>query len=218
MATLPQTPGQEWPKGLTPRYRLFRNTVLLLCRILLGLSLHGEKNAPERGPLVLAANHFRYMDPIFVCVAVPRRVQWMAKKEIFLPGLRRFFALLGAFPVDREGGGRAALKNAINLLSQGWALGIFPEGTHKQGGGERDAKSGVSMLAVRGRARVVPIHLGKIPTPLARLRGDRFHVRVGSPIDIDNTLKGREAYKEAAERVLRTIYSLPEQESERQRV
>lgn len=210
MATLPSTTGQEWSQGMTPRYRIFRRIVVFLGKILLGLCLHGEKLAPERGPLILAANHTRYLDPIFVCIAVPRRVQWMAKKEIFIPGLRKFFALLGAFPVDRQRGGRAALRAAFNLLSEGWALGIFPEGTHKQKTEEdREAKSGVSMLAVRGRALVTPIHLGKIPTPLGRLRGECFHIHLGDTIAIDNTLKGREAYKKAAEEVLATIYSLP---------
>lgn len=210
MATLPTPAGQEWPEGMTWRYRLFRRIVLLVGRVFLGLHLHGEKRAPERGPLILAANHTRYLDPVFVCMAVPRRVQWMAKKEIFVPGLRKFFALLGAFPVDRQGGGRSALRTALNLLSEGWALGIFPEGTHKQTARDRRAKSGVSMLAVRGGARVIPIHLGKVPTPVARVRGDRFHIYVGNPITIDSTLKGREAYREAAEEVMATIYSLPE--------
>ncbi|MDQ4106604.1 MAG: 1-acyl-sn-glycerol-3-phosphate acyltransferase, partial [Actinomycetota bacterium] len=149
------------------------------------------------------------LDPVFVCMAVPRRVQWMAKKEIFFPGLRGFFALLGAFPVDRQGGGRSALRTALKLLAEGWALGIFPEGTHKQTGGDREAKSGVSMLAARGRAPVVPIYLGKLPSPLARRRGVRFDIYVGEPLTIDNTLKGRQAYREAAEGVLAAIYSLP---------
>ena len=210
MATLPPTPGQEWPHGMTSRYRLFRSVVLFLGRVFLGLRLHGEKFVPERGPLILAANHTRYLDPIFVCVAVPRRVQWMAKKEIFIPGLRKFFALLGAFPVDRQKGGRGALRTAFGLLSEGWALGIFPEGTHKQKTEkDREAKSGVSMLAVRGRALVTPIHLGRIPTPLGRFRGERFHIHVGEAINIDSKIKGREAYKETAEGVLATIYSLP---------
>ncbi len=209
MATLPPAEDQKWPKGMTSRYRLFRRIVLVLGRVLLGLRIHGEHRTPERGPLILAANHTRYLDPVFVCMAVPRRVQWMAKKEIFIPGLRKFFGLLGAFPVDRQGGGRSALRTALNLLSEGWALGIFPEGTHKQTGAVREAKSGVSMLAARGHARVVPIHLGKVPTPLARLRGELFHIHVGDPVTIDNTLKGREAYREAAEGVLATIYALP---------
>ena len=210
MATLPKadTTDQGWPKGMTRRYWLFRRVVLLLGRILLGFRLHGEELAPERGPLILAANHARYLDPVFVCMAVPRRVQWMAKKEIFLPGLRGLFAIFGAFPVDRQGGGRSALRTAMNLLSEGWALGIFPEGTHKQTDEDREAKSGVSMLAVRGRARVLPIYIGDIPTPLARLRGEHLDVYVGSPITIDNTLKSRRAYKDAAEEVLATIYSL----------
>ena len=215
MMANPQVPvGQEWPEGMSPRYRLFRRVVLLVGRILLGLCIHSENLTPRRGPLILAANHTRYLDPVFVCMAAPRRVQWMAKKEVFVPGLRKFFGLLGAFPVDRQGGGRAALRKALKLLSEGWALGIFPEGTHKQTGGERDAKSGVTMLAARSGARVIPIHLGKVPTPLGRLRGERFHIHVGDPIIIHNTLRGREAYKEFAEVVLTTIYSLPDKGGE----
>ncbi|MGB3684042.1 MAG: lysophospholipid acyltransferase family protein [Rubrobacteraceae bacterium] len=209
MATLKAPTGKDWPEGMSPRYKLFRQVVLFLGRILLGLRLHGEDRTPRQGPLVLAANHTRYLDPVFVCMAAPRRVQWMAKKEIFIPGLRRFFSLLGAFPVDREAGGRSALRNAMKLLSEGWALGIFPEGTHKKTEKTRDAKSGVSLLAVRGGARITPIHLGKVPTPLGRFRGERLHIHVGDPLIIHDTVKGRRAYKALAEEVLTTIYSLP---------
>ena len=182
--------------------------------MLLGFTVEGEERVPERGPVVIAANHWRFFDPVFVCMAVPRRVQWMAKKELFIPPLRRFFRFLGAFPVDRQGGGRSAIRAAISFLGAGWALGMFPEGTRRKIRGssvEADAegaKSGVVMLAVRGGAPIVPVFVGPAPGLLGRLRGERMVARIGEPIVLEKALRGREEYAGAAERVLREIYAL----------
>ncbi len=198
--------------GMSRRYTLFRRVMRALGRLLLGFEVVGEEKVPKEGPLVVASNHSRYADPILVCMAVPRRLQWMAKKELFVPPLRRFFYLLGAFPVDREKGGRAALRTALALLEGGWALGIFPEGTHRtSAGADRAAKSGVAMLAARADAPILPVYVGKVPTPLGRLRGERLRVRVGEPISTNNNRKsGRSPYKEESARVLREIYALGE--------
>jgi 1-acyl-sn-glycerol-3-phosphate acyltransferase len=190
-------------------------------RLLLGFTVEGEERVPERGPVVIAANHWRFFDPVFVCMAVPRRVQWMAKKELFIPPLRRFFRFLGAFPVDRQGGGRSAIRAAMSFLSEGWALGMFPEGTRRRLRGiseaaEADAegaKSGVVMLAVRGGAPIVPVFVGPAPGLLGRLRGERMVARIGEPIVLEKALRGREAYAGAAERVLREIYALGKERS-----
>jgi len=136
----------------------------------------------------------------------------MAKKELFVPGLRWFFALIGSFPVDRQGGGRAALRVALGFLGEGFALGIFPEGTRRKEGASSEAKSGAVMLAVRGDARVLPVFVGRIPGPAARLRGEKFHIYVGEPLAMDKNLRGRQQYREAADDLLRSIYALPEQE------
>lgn len=190
------------------RYMVFRRVMITLGRIFLGFTIHGEENVPRQGPLIVASNHRRFFDPVFVCMAIPRRVQWMAKKELYVFGLRKFFRFLGTFPVDRQGGGRAAVRAGLSFLSDGWTLGIFPEGT--RGGEEtRQAKSGVVMLAVRSGSQILPVHIGDIPSPAARLRGAKLHARIGKPLTLDDTLRGREAYREAAEEVLEEIYSLP---------
>lgn len=198
------------PGRTSARYLLFRRLVVVLGRIFLGFDLHGEENVPERGPLIVAANHRRVLDPVFVCMAVPRRLQWMAKKELFVFGLRRVFRFLGAFPVDRSGGGRGAIRAALSFLADGWATSMFPEGTRGKGGERQRARSGVVMLAIRSGAPVLPVFVDRVPTPAQRLRGKRFHVYVGKPITLSKDLRGREAYQEAAEEVLQAIYSLPE--------
>lgn len=197
-------------KDMSARYRAFRRTMLVLGWLLFGFTVHGTENVPERGPLILAANHRRYLDPVFVSMAVPRRIQWMAKREVFVSLLGRFFFFIGAFPVDRQKGGRAALKTALGLLAAGWALGIFPEGTRRKAHRTEDTpKSGVAMLAARADAPILPVFVDRVPNPLERLRGGKLHVYIGEPLNMDNTKNGGRVHRrEATDEVLRAIYGL----------
>jgi 1-acyl-sn-glycerol-3-phosphate acyltransferase len=201
--------GRSGPTEMSRRYRLFRRGMILGGRLALGFEVRGEHNVPGTGPLVVAANHHRFFDPVFVCMAVPRRLQWMAKRELFAPPFRRFFYFIGSFPVDREGGGRAAIREALRFLRAGWALGIFPEGTRQRDHLSGEAKSGAVMLAVRSGALVLPVFVGRIPTPLGRLRGERFTAYVGEPVRVDSAMRGGRRYREAAEEILGAIYELP---------
>jgi 1-acyl-sn-glycerol-3-phosphate acyltransferase len=202
--------GRRKPGEMTRRYRLFRRAMTLLCRLLFGYRVHGKEKVPSDGPLIVASNHRQYADPVLVCVAVPRRLQWMAKKQLFVFPFRKFFEFIGSFPVDREGGGRSAIRAALAFLAEGWALGIFPEGTHRGAGAFRGAKSGVVVLALRSGARVLPVHVGKLPGPLSRLRGRRLEIFVGEPLHLDPAMRGGTAYRAAADEVMHTIYALPQ--------
>jgi 1-acyl-sn-glycerol-3-phosphate acyltransferase len=203
--------GKSTPLEMSTRYRLFRRAMILLCRFLFGYTLHGEEKVPSEGPIIVASNHSQYADPVLVCVAVPRRLQWMAKKQLFRFPFGKFFEFIGSFPVDREGGGRGAIRASLAFLAEGWALGIFPEGTHRGAGGSREAKSGVVVLAVRSGSPVLPVYVGRQPGPLSRLRGARLRIFVGEPIHLDPALRGGAAYHAAADGIMRTIYALPEQ-------
>jgi 1-acyl-sn-glycerol-3-phosphate acyltransferase len=209
MEVLESPRNRSSAEEMSRRYRLFRWVMRLLGRIFVGFTVHGEEKMPRKGPLVVAANHTQYLDPVYVCMAISRRVQWMGKKELFAFPFGALFYFIGTFPVDREGGGRAGLRTALNFLAKGWALGIFPEGTHRTGEGSREAKSGTVVLAVRAGAPVLPVFVGETPSLRGRLRGERLRVYVGDPITLDPTLRGREAYRAAADDVLRVIYALP---------
>ncbi|AHY46728.1 1-acyl-sn-glycerol-3-phosphate acyltransferase [Rubrobacter radiotolerans] len=202
--------------GMSARYGLFRRVITAAFAVLVGFRVNGEENVPRTGAVVVAANHWRFFDPVFVCLAVPRRVQWMAKKELFLKPLVPVFGLLGAFPVDREGGGRAAIRTALLHLKEGWAIGIFPEGTRRKKPEERraktdesEAKSGAVMLAGRSGAPILPVFIGPFPTLRERLAGKRLEAYVGEPIYVGPDTKGREAYRRAANEMVAAIYALP---------
>ena len=209
MEVLESPTNRSTPEEMSSRYKLFRRMMLLLGRILWGFTVHGAEKVPRKGALVVAANHTQYLDPVFVCMAIPRRVQWMGKKELFVFPFRAFFYFIGTFPVDRQGDSRAGLRTALNFLARGWTLGIFPEGTHRTGEGSREAKSGTVLLAVRAGVPVVPVFVGKSPGLRGRLRGEKLRVYIGDPITVDPTLRGREEYRAAADEVLRTVYALP---------
>jgi 1-acyl-sn-glycerol-3-phosphate acyltransferase len=200
---------------MSRRYRVFRWVMIQLGRLLFGFTVHGAERVPEEGPLILASNHHQYADPVLVCMAVPRRIQWMAKREVFVPPLDRFFYFIGSFPVDRQKGGRAALRAALGFLSEGWALGIFPEGGRRKGGapGEDAPKSGVAMLASRADAPILPVFVDRAPRPLERLRGHKLHVYVGEPIIPDGTASKGRVRREVAGDVLRAIYGLKDEKT-----
>ena len=196
---------RDFSRDMSRRYRLFRAVMLAFGRLVLGFTIHGAEKVPREGALIVAANHRRYADPVFVCMAVPRRIQWMAKKELFVSLFDRFFYFIGAFPVDRKKGARAALRTGLDLLAAGRALGIFPEGTRRKGYDPEDApKSGAAMLASRASA-----------PPEERLRGGRLHVYVGDPIKLDDMTRQRQDRREAADRILRGIYELKKDEKSR---
>ena len=205
---------QDLSHDMSRRYRLFRRAMLALGRLILGFTIHGVEKVPREGPLIVAANHRRYADPVFVCMAVPRRIQWMAKRELFVALLDKGFYFIGAFPVDRQKGARAALRTGLDLLAAGWALGIFPEGTRRKGYDPEEApKSGAAMLASRASAPILPVFVDRVPGPFERLRGGKLHVYVGDPISMHAITRERRERREAADRILRAIYGLKDVKS-----
>jgi 1-acyl-sn-glycerol-3-phosphate acyltransferase len=80
----------------------------------------------------------------------------MAKKELFeIKWLGPLISSLGAFPVDREGSARAAIKHSLEVLKAGGCLGIFPEGGRNVDG-DKEAQTGVALLAALSGAPVIP--------------------------------------------------------------
>lgn len=122
------------------------------------LEVIGEENIPGEGPVVLASNHISNWDPIIIGAAISkRRIYYMAKEELFkIPVLASIVRYLGAFPVKRGKGDRKALKWAFGILADNKLLGLFPEGTRSKTGELQPFQSGAAMLALKGKAQVIP--------------------------------------------------------------
>jgi len=116
----------------------------------------GVERVPLQGPLIVAANHLSYLDPPVLGIYLPRMLHYMAKRELFaVPGLGAAIAAVGAFPVDRGGNPMGAIRRSVEVLREGKAIAIFPEGT-RNFAGDAPIQAGVSLLASLARAPVVP--------------------------------------------------------------
>ncbi len=120
----------------------------------------GVENVPREGGLILASNHASFVDPPLVGSAVPRRVYFMAKQELFeTPGFGWFIKQLNAFPIRRVERDLGAFRMAQKILTAGECLILFPEGTRQRGGRLGRARPGVGMLAVKTNSPVVPVYV-----------------------------------------------------------
>ena len=96
-----------------------------------GARIEGKEHIPASGSVLLVSNHQSYLDPLFVSLGCPKRqIHFMAKEELFdFPTSRHMMLGLGAFPVNRNGPGKATLIEVLKLLRDDRCLCLFAEGT-----------------------------------------------------------------------------------------
>ncbi|NLS10273.1 1-acyl-sn-glycerol-3-phosphate acyltransferase [Nesterenkonia sp. MY13] len=127
----------------------------------------GLDHIPSEGAAILASNHMSFSDSVFIPVAVPRQVRFLAKNDYWkgrgVAGVwnRWFFNITGQIPMDRSGGqaSQISLAGGLEALSNGDLLGIYPEGTRSPDGRLYRGKLGVAQLALRAQVPVIPMAL-----------------------------------------------------------
>src|SRR5450759_2761681 len=124
----------------------------------------GAENLPREGAVIVIINHKANIDPVIVGMICDRPLRYMAKRELFgNAALRKLIVTLGAFPIDRGAGGRAALTTSLEILAEGGVLLMFPEGHRKPDDAVHEFLPGVGMLALRSGAPVVPLRKASMP-------------------------------------------------------
>lgn len=174
--------------------------------------VRGTENLPHDGPVIVITNHKANVDPVVVGMLFDRPLRYMAKKELF--GNATFGKLitsLGAFPIDRGAGDRAALTTSLEILAGGEVLLMFPEGHRQPDDAVHDFLPGVGMIALRSGATVLPMAMDGTQR---MLRGGRpglpaLRALVGPPLDLGD-LSGRNSrtYQEAARRMRDAVAGL----------
>ena len=169
-------------------YRLVSGLVVFpLFRFLFRGSTQGLELVPMEGPLVVASNHGSHLDPPLLGHALGRPVAFMAKAELFaIPLLGAVIRACGAYPVRRGASDREAIRTATAKLEEGWATGVFLDGTRQANGRVNNPLPGAALLAARSGAPLLPVAIvnshralgsGRIWPRLVPLQ-----LRVGAPI------------------------------------
>jgi 1-acyl-sn-glycerol-3-phosphate acyltransferase len=116
------------------------------------------ENVPLTGPVIITPNHFSQMDHFFAAVYLRRKVQFMAKSQLFTnPIIKFIFARGGVFPVRRGYNDEEAFKTAHTVLDRGGAVLMYAEGGRSRTGDLGEPKRGVGKLALESGAPVIPV-------------------------------------------------------------
>lgn len=176
-----------------------------------GLKAHGRQNIPKRGGFILASNHVSYLDPIIVGSACPRKLNYMARHDLFY---NRFFSwwldAVDTFPVKRDTADLSAIKEAMRRVKAGKGLLLFPEGRRKDANSTSFGKpqAGVGFLADKLDVPVIPVFVKgsekAFPRGAKFIQPTKVDVYFGKQIKIERGLP----YQDIAEEIMKNIRHL----------
>jgi len=162
------------------------------------LRVYGKERVPLEGGIVVASNHFSWLDPAVLGYASPRVLYYMAKIEAHrLPGLGTFIRAFGCFPVRRGESDRDAVRLMRTIVAEGHALGLFAEGSRQRSGLPGHVQPGAAMVALQEGAPILPVAIHGTQT----WRPGGFQpvsIAWGEPMSLDGLPKGGRGYKEAS--------------------
>jgi 1-acyl-sn-glycerol-3-phosphate acyltransferase len=169
-------------------YRFCAGLVALLSGIFFRPTVTGAENIPLDGPVLISPIHRSNVDFAFTLFISKRKVFFMAKHSLFsVPVLGGLLVRLGAFPVKRGSADRDSMADAEDVLHQGQALVLFPEGTRKEGDTVEPLHDGAMFIAARTGAKVVPVGIGgsdkALPKGAKFPRFSKVRIVVGQPIE-----------------------------------
>ncbi|MFE0463657.1 lysophospholipid acyltransferase family protein [Kitasatospora sp. NPDC058965] len=198
-----------------------------LARVVYRPRIVGLKNVPRKGGVILASNHLSFIDSVVIPLTAPRPISFLAKVEYWqgkgLKGrvMRGFFDAIEAVPVQRGEIhlAQVALDAALEVLNNGQAFGIYPEGTRSLDKRLYRGKTGVAWLALTAGVPVVPVALEGTdeiqPVGTRRPRIRKVTVRFGEPLDFSHLhgqARNARVRRQVTDEVMAAIHELSGQE------
>jgi len=154
-------------------------------------TISGMENVPRKGPFILVSNHLNNADPPIITAFMPRRIVWMAKKELFdTPVIGIFYHLYGLISVRRSEADLKAVRRSQQVLISGQVLGMFPEGTRSKDRQLHEAEPGTALIALRAKVPILPIGIWGTETirvPRDIIGRSRVNMKIGKPFRLRDT-------------------------------
>ena len=158
-------------------------------------SITGVVNVPREGAAIIVCNHLSFVDSIFLPLAIPRKMTFLAKSDYFTgKGIRGaivkwFMTSAGQLPIDRSGGkaSEASLNTGLGVLAEGRVLGIYPEGTRSPDGRGYRGRTGVARMVLEAHVPVIPVAVvgtdEVMPLGAKLPKVKKVSVVIGEPMD-----------------------------------
>jgi 1-acyl-sn-glycerol-3-phosphate acyltransferase len=163
------------------------------------LRSYGAERIPQTGGLVIALNHFNWIDIPCVGYVSKRNIFFLAKVEAHrAPGLGQLIRSFGTLSVRRGESDRDAVRRMREVVRAGDVLGVYVEGTRQRSGVPGHVQPGAAMAALQG----------DVPVICAAIHGSQYwHVGNFAPVSIawgepkrfDGLPRGAKGYREASE-------------------
>jgi 1-acyl-sn-glycerol-3-phosphate acyltransferase len=185
-----------------------RVTIGAAVRIFAPLRNYGPERVPREGGVVLAFNHFHWLDPAAFGAASPRTIHYMAKIEAHrVPGLGQLIRAFGTFSVRRGESDREAVRLMRQAVQEGHALGLFVEGTRQRSGRPGRAQPGAAMVALQEDVPVVCAAIHGTET----WKPGNFHpvsIAWSRPMRFEGLPRNGRGYREASAEIERELHAL----------
>jgi 1-acyl-sn-glycerol-3-phosphate acyltransferase len=194
--------------GVDLAWTIGRPTIGGLLRLFTPLRVYGKERVPLEGGVVMAFNHFSWIDPPAFGSASPRTIYFMAKMEAHsIPGLGQLIRSFGTFSVRRGESDREAVRMMRQVVREGKALGLFAEGTRQRAGVPGPVQPGAAMVALQEDVPVIPaaIHGSQDWRPG---NWKRVSIVWGEPMRFEGLPKNAKGYREASQRVEQELHRL----------
>jgi len=155
----------------------------------------GRENVPRKGALIIVANHISDIDAGILSASIPRRVEFMAKGDLFQkPIISQLARAYGAFPISENGKEFYSIKRSLYILNRNGALGIFPEGA-KNPTALGKAMLGSAMIAMMSGAPILPVGIIGTESVGNGLRvcypKGTFRITIGKPFSVPDVRENR---------------------------
>ncbi len=171
-------------------YHIIWISAYVIFKIFFALTISGKEKIPRKQGAVLVSNHLSYLDPIVLGLTTPRKINYMAKEELFKNFLFRWvITKLGAFPVKRGRVDRLAYQKVLDLVKRDEIIALFPEGTRGRGEKIGTLQKGAANLIFKTNLPVIPIIIKGTEKALPRgrkmIKLSKIKVYVGNPLKIN---------------------------------
>jgi 1-acyl-sn-glycerol-3-phosphate acyltransferase len=163
-----------------------------------------SRHIPAEGPVIIAPNHFSFLDHFFVAVYMRRKVHFMAKSQLFQRPMQFVYTHGGVFPVRRGHADEEAFKTAHAVLARGDIVVMYAEAGRSRSGELGKPRHGLGRLALESGAPVVPTAIAGTERARnwKRLQFPKVTVQFGDPLRFEQVEHPTREQAQAASEVV----------------